>query len=71
MLIILIVFILLIIQGHIICDDCHSHLLNTRKGKKKDLCVTCKVEKYCGRPVVLEQVLGLQEAGIVIDSDSV
>ena len=58
------------IQGHIICDDCYDHLLNTRKGKSKKACVTCKGENYCGRPVVLEQVLGLQDDGIVIDSDS-
>ena len=35
-----------------------------------DPCVTCKGGKYCGRPTVLEQVLGLQDDGIVIDSDS-
>ena len=35
-----------------------------------DPCVTCKGGKYCGRPVVLEQVLGLLDDKVVIHSDS-
>ena len=57
------------IQGHIICDDCLAHLLNTRKVDIKDRCVTCN-KNYSGRPTVLENVLGLLDAQIVIDSDS-
>ena len=73
---IFIFIILFLFQGHIICQDCYNHLLNTlntrttRSGQKQALCVTCKGEKYCGRPVVLEQVLGLQDDKILIESDS-
>ena len=54
-------------QGHIICDGCYNHLLSTREEKKKYLCATCKRKKYCGRPVLLEQVLGLLDAEVIID----
>ena len=61
-------------QGHIICEDCFQHLKNsggtrrTRKAKKI-LCVTCKKE-YCGRPSLLEKVLGLHDTNTTISSDS-
>ena len=62
-------------QGHIICDDCYSALKKKedRNAKetnaKKILCVTCNTE-YCGRPTVLEKVLGLLDTNTTISSDS-
>ena len=62
-------------QGHIICDDCYYALeqKEDRKAKetnaKKILCVTCKTE-YCGRPTILEKVLGLLDTNPTISSDS-
>ena len=55
-------------QGHIICDDCYNAL---KQKKDKILCVTiaCNTE-YCGRPTVLEKVLGLLDTNITISSDS-
>ena len=61
-------------QGHIICDDCFNDLkkkkekdVNTGKTNSKEiLCVTCKTE-YCGRPTVLEKVLGLLDTTITVD----
>ena len=53
-------------QGHIICKDCYNAL---KKKKEQVLCVTCKVE-YCGRPTVLEKVLGLLDTNTTISSDS-
>ena len=55
---------LLHIQGHIICDDCHLQLQTTAAGVNKELCVTCRCEKYCGRPTVLESVLGLLDNNV-------
>ena len=56
------------VQGHIICDDCHHHLQVTANKKRKNLCVTCRSENYCGRPTVLERILGLLDDGVIIDS---
>jgi len=51
-------------KGHIICDDCHLQLQTSAAGVNKKLCVTCRCEKYCGRPSVLESVLGLLDNNI-------
>ena len=56
-------------QGHIICEDCYQHLKRTVEEDKKILCVTCKME-YCGRPTVLEKVMGLLDINTTISSDS-
>lgn len=53
-------------QGHIICDDCFIHLNITASESNKELCVNCK-SQYCGRPVVLEELLDLMESSLVID----
>ena len=54
------------IQGHVICDDCYGHLLNT--SRREVLCVTCGAGKYLvSRPVVLERVLGLLDEQILIE----
>ena len=57
-----------IMQGHVICDNCYDHLKTTASSNNKDRCVTCRT-KYCGRPSELEKVLGLLE-DVVICSDS-
>jgi len=44
-------------KGHIICDSCYLKVKTDKKTKKR--CITCKTENYCGRPAVLERILGL------------
>ena len=56
-----------IMQGHVICDNCYDHLKTTASSNNKDRCVTCRT-KYCGRPSELEKVLGLLD-DVVICSD--
>ena len=55
-----------IIQGHVICDNCYDHLKTTASSYNRDRCVTCRT-KYCGRPSELEKVLGLQDEVVVCD----
>ena len=53
-----------VLQGHIICEGCYSHLRIT--ATKDRLCITCS-SQYIGRPRTLEQILDLVEPNIVID----
>ena len=55
---------IIIRQGHIICEGCFRHLKIT--ATKDRLCVTCN-SIYIGRPRALEKILDLVEPNVVID----
>lgn len=48
-------------QGHVLCDDCIHHNNNYSNRSTRNICITCKKEKYSGRPIALEKFLRLRD----------